>query len=583
MALTPTRRRDVTRLSAFYPALDLVSASPRHQHRRKASMKNYLVLTAVASIFAAACASTPAPTVEPLVPDCPGLAGLSIPAEVLGMPTTGGEIVTAEQVAEDGDGPDRIAAHCAVKALVHPIDPAAPDIAVSIALPAEWNGNAMMFGGGGYNGRVPDVTARAPFGAVDELSPLSQGYVTFGSDSGHAFTNRELLTPSLDGSFAVNDEALHNFAGDALKKTRDAAVFIIDKSFGSTPEYSYFAGGSTGGREALAVAQRWPSDFQGVISAYPAWKAASLDLWFGRVASLMSRPGAFITPPQQQYVYDQVMAACDSLDGVTDKVISNEAGCAFDPNELACQSEPSPSCLSDLQIESLVALTEPMQWDYTLDSGESGIDGVPFLSGAKLATPLLGLGAEAPANPMPLASGFAVQFWDQWIKYFVTRDPGQNSLAIDPLDPGRWLERISYLSGVQDVNSTDLGAFADAGGKLILVHGTADEIVSHRSSIEYYNRLVDTMGRTRVEDFAKFYLVPGADHANGDAAFAASWDAVGALAAWSEKSVPPTSAVVADANPNGEQRTRPLCEYPSWPKYAGEGNPNDASAFECTH
>ncbi|MFD0852201.1 tannase/feruloyl esterase family alpha/beta hydrolase, partial [Actinomadura adrarensis] len=122
-------------------------------------------------------------------------------------------------------------------------------------MPAEWNHKAMMFGGGGYNGTVPDIAMNVPLGRADRPTPLARGYVTFASDSGH----QAGPTGSLDGSFGVNDEALRNFAaGDALKKTHDAAMFLIRHGYGARPGRTYFAGGSTGGREALVVAQRWP-------------------------------------------------------------------------------------------------------------------------------------------------------------------------------------------------------------------------------------------------------------------------------------------------------------------------------------
>lgn len=132
-----------------------------------------------------------------------------------------------------------------------------------LVLPEQWNRKAMMFGGGGYNGTVPNVAGNVPAGPLDQPTPLGRGYAVFGSDSGH------VADPASPGSFAWNDEALANYAHDALKKTRDAAVYLIEQRYGATPERSYFAGGSTGGREALAVVQQWPTDFHGAIVLYP--------------------------------------------------------------------------------------------------------------------------------------------------------------------------------------------------------------------------------------------------------------------------------------------------------------------------
>jgi feruloyl esterase len=173
-----------------------------------------------------------------------------------------------------------------------------------------------------------------------------------------------------------------------------------------------------------------------------------------------------------------------------------------------------------------------------------------------------------------------MQFWDAWVKYAVTRDPGFDSLSLDPLAPGRWQDRISELTALQDVNSTDLRPFARRGGKLLLLHGTADELVSHRATVEYYEGLVQTMGERRVDAFARFYLVPGANHANVAAAFAAGWDSLTALDRWVTTGAAPADPVVQDTNP-GATRTRPLCEYPAHPEYSGTGSPDEAGNFSC--
>jgi feruloyl esterase len=180
---------------------------------------------------------------------------------------------------------------------------------------------------------------------------------------------------------------------------------------------------------------------------------------------------------------------------------------------------------------------------------------------------------------MPVTSGYGMQYWDQWVKYFLTRDPGHNSLDVDPRRPGNLLPRISYLSTIQDRNNADLRPFARSGGKLLLLHGSADELVSHRSTSDYYRRVRDTVGAERTQKFMRYYVVPGANHANfGAPAFAANWDSLSALEQWAEGGRPPVQPVVIDGNSG---RTRPLCEYPRWPKYRA-GDPDSARSFVCS-
>jgi hypothetical protein len=507
-------------------------------------------------------------------PACAGLAQLRIPASAISLPTTGGRVTAASVVS------GRTAQYCQVDADLFPVDPAAPDIKMRLALPSNWNRKAMMFGGGGYNGTIPDLASNVPFGPADQAVPLAQGYATFASDSGHQ--QNPAAPPSLDGSFGVNDEALTNFAGgDALKKTLDASLFLIRHAYAATPAETYFAGGSTGGREALVVAQRWPTAFDGVISAFPAWNNLSEILDLGYLAQVLSRPGAFPGPEKQKLLYDSVVNACDDQDGVADKVISNPAGCHFDPRALRCPggADAGPACLSDPQIGAVTAMSSPFRWPYRIASGETGYPGLPFLAGADMRTPFLGFGTTAPANPMPATSGYGMQYWDQWVKYFLTRDPRYDSLDVDPRQPGKWLARISRLSTIEDRNNTDLRPFTRAGGKLILLHGAADELVSPYATNDYYERVRAVLGPRATDASVRYYVVPGANHANfGTPAFAAGWDSLSALESWVERGQPPKDPVVADLN---HGRTRPLCEYPGWPRYRA-GDPAGASSFTCT-
>lgn len=540
-----------------------------------------LVILAVALLAGATgvISAQPATATTQATPECAALDHMKIPASVMSLPTTGGLVESTSDTTSVVSG--QTVEYCHVDADLFPVDPAAPDIKMSVDLPFDWNHKALMFGGGGFDGSIPDLTENVPFGPTDQPAPLAQHYATFASDSGHE--QIPTAPPSLDGSFGVNDEALRNFAaGDALKKTRDASLFLIRHAYGTTPTEVYFAGGSTGGREALVVAQRWPTAFNGVISAYPAWNNLSEILWIGHLTRILSRPDAFPGPAKQSLLYNSVMTACDGLDGVKDGVISDPGACHFDPRTLRCPggADTGSACLSDPQINAVIAMSSPFRWPYPIASGETEYPGFPFLSGANMSTPFLGFGTTAPANPMPVTSGYGSQYWAQWVKYFLTRDPNFDSLDLDPRDPGTWLGRISYLSTIEDRNDVDLRPFARAGGKLILMHGAADELVSPYSTSDYYTRVRDLLGPRLTGSFLRYYVVPGSNHANfGTPAFAASWDSLSALDHWVRSGQSPSHPIVADANHGN--RTRPLCEFPAWPRYRG-GDPNSAASFVCT-
>lgn len=522
---------------------------------------------------------------------CAELNGAQIAAIDIALGTRGAAVTSTELIPPSGEGASALGEYCKVIGSIAPIDPSGFPITFQLNLPTEWNGKALMQGGGGYNGSIPNTTVGYASSAIDQPSALGRGYATFSSDSGHTGVN------SQDGRFGQNDEALINFAADALKKTRDAAMQLIVRRYERAPDRSYFVGGSTGGREALAVVQRWPQDFDGAISIFPAWNAATLDLFFGHVTRALAAGGGagYLTPDKQKLVYDRTIAACDDLDGADDGLISNVAACEreFGIDDLpVCGENQAPEthvCLSAAQIASLAAYSQPVTFNYPLASGETGYPGFPVLSGADMRGPL-GLNQAPPTNPsdQPMQPGdpasqqpyFSV-FWEQFVKYFVTRDPGFNYLSLNPLNPpALQRNRISALTGIMDINDPDLTAFNAKGGKLLMVHGLSDALVSHRATIDYYDRVVATMGEQTVDNFVRFYTVPGYGHVFG--AFMLSWDSLTALENWVEQGVAPTGQVAMDANAATFGRTRPLCEYPTYPQYNGAGALDLAASYTCT-
>ena len=527
---------------------------------------------------------------------CTELNGLTIPAATIGLPTTGAVVTSTVLVPAAGTGVAAVAEYCKVLGDINPVDPAAPKIKFQLNLPANWNSKAMMFGGGGYNGVIATGVGNVPAGPSDKPAPLARGYATFGSDSGHqagAFGSR-------DGSFGVNDEALRNFSADALKKTRDTAMAIINARYAATVQKTYFAGGSTGGREALIAVQNWPQDFDGAIVLYPAWNAASLDLQFGRITRELAKPNAYPNRAKRKVLYDAALQACDSLDGVVDGLVSNVNACnaMFNPSTATLNGTPirciggtdnGDTCLSDPQIAGFNVTNTPLVLNYTLASGETTYPGfntwgTDFGNPASSATVLtLALGTEQPTNPMPPVGAttppYLSTFWDQWVRFFVTRDTNYNSLSLDPQNPGPLQARIVELTGIQDLNKTDLSAFKAKGGKFLMAHGSHDALVSARATQQYWGRIRNTMGTASVDSFARYYEIPGYGHA-ASSVFNAAWDSLTTLENWVEKGTAPPNQVVADtAGVVG--RTRPLCEFPSWPKYKGTGDINAAASYSC--
>jgi carboxylesterase type B len=527
---------------------------------------------------------------------CDQMVGLTVPAAAIGLPTRGAAVTSSALVPASGTGAGALPEHCLVNGKISPIDTSAPDILFRVALPTDWNAKVVMFGGGGFDGSIPNVAGNVPMGPTDQLLPLGRGYATFASDSGH----QAGALGSQDGTFMMNDEALRNWGGEALKKTRDASTYLVKARYARSIRKAYFAGGSTGGREAIQSITRWPKDWDGAIVAYPAWNQASAMLGGHRVNRALARAGAYPSVPKRALLLKASLQACDHLDGVVDGLISDQTRCnaVFDPATATVDGAPlrcpggedtGDTCVSDIQIDTFKVVNTDAHFNFKLASGEDHYPGYNIW-GADLGittnpSPIqpivtfLAFGTSQPTIPMPRTAPYISVQVDQGVQYGITRTPGYNSLSVDPENPGQWGPRFSELSALID-QPVNLDAFAARGGKLLLVHGLTDILVSSRATAEYYERLQRRMGRHAVDRFARYYEVPGFGHALSTI-FNASWDSLTTLEQWAEQGRAPHKQVVTDTV-GVPGRTRPLCDYPEWPRYKGHGDVNAASSFVCT-
>jgi feruloyl esterase len=524
---------------------------------------------------APAPAAGPAPAPAPALTAaqaCTALNGTKIAATNISIPTTGATVTATALMAPSGTGTTAVGEYCQVTGAIAPVDPTAPAILFQVNLPTTWNNKAFQLMGGGYDGSVVTGTGGAP-GSAGLATPLAKGYATFGSDSGHEGNASE-------SSFALNEEALENYLGDQLRKTRDVAMQIIQTRYASAPTKTYAAGGSGGGREALYVADRWPQLYDGVIAFYPAWSLTAMLTNYNRISQALAAPGAWPNPAKQTLLFNAVTSACDALDGATDGLVSNVAACHFDPTTLRCPggTDTADTCLSDAQIQGLSSYAKTLTLPFALANGTNTYPAYNVFTGAVNLNGAVG--SVAPATPSTFQMAFAQYIGESFIRYWVTGDPSYDSLKFDlTFATGYFRQRAQYISTRQDI-TPDLSAFASKGGKVLVLHGKADQLIPTATSEDLLARLTTSMGSSMVGSFLKFYEVPGYGHGNG--AFNTSWDSVTALENWVEHGTAPTAQVVRDSNAASNSRTRPLCEFPTWPKYSGAGDINLAASYSCS-
>jgi feruloyl esterase len=197
---------------------------------------------------------------------------------------------------------------------------------------------------------------------------------------------------------------------------------------------------------------------------------------------------------------------------------------------------------------------------------------------------ILGLGTQAafPVPPKPSVLGLMHGYADAIIRNFILRDPTANTLNFDPLNPGVYAARIQDVSNFLDSNTVEIQPFMKKG-KWILVHGLSDQLIAPGASVDYYNRLVTKFGQAEVSRFMRFYTVPGYGHGSGPFNASGGLPTLDALEQWVESGMAPGELVVKDTNAglSTTNRTRPLCEYPKWPRYSGSGDVNSASSYVC--
>ncbi len=516
---------------------------------------------------------------------CSTLKHLNVRAGEIALATRGAIVSSVKRVHRPTSD------FCKVLGSIRSVDPAADPIHFEVNLPENWNRKAVQFGGGAFDGYLheSDGLRSTVVGDKHQPTPLERGYVTFGSDSGHH--HRYLFLPdvvnALSAKFALNDEQRKNFASEGLKKTHDLAVAMMKARYGEGPKRMYFVGGSTGGREAMKVVDRWPEDYDGVLAAYAAWNQIESDLQFIRVSQAMYTKGpdgqsGWLPTAKTKLLRDAVLQACDAEDGLKDGIVSDPAGCHFDAESLRCpDGKDHKGCLSSGQERTVAAFAEPQVSNFVVENGIRSEPGYNLLRGADLVGNT-GLFHHAFHPPLPLLNSFYYLVGDGVLRFFLSKDAHFDTLTFDTKTGGpggRWVPGILQQSAEDDASTADLSPFERRGGKLLLVHGVADSTIPTDASVFLYQRIVDAMGSSRVRGFARLYLIPGYGHGQG--VFNAGFDTVGVLDAWADGGVVPDELIASDNN-QGITRKRPMCPWPSWPKYRN-GDVNAAESFTCEH
>ncbi len=340
------------------------------------------------------------------------------------------------------------------------------------------------------------------------------------------------------------------------------------------------------------MAQRFPTDFDGVVSAVPVANYTGTNLARAKLAQLQQE-GGWINPAKVKLIQNAVNAACDKLDALEDGVISAYEKClsTFDVGTLRCSNgaDTGDTCLSDKQIEADRFVHRPYQYPFTMKNGVTAFPGWTYGSevqpGGMVDTIT---GAESPQFPIANEKTQSVAWVnaDGFVRYYFARDP-----KFDPFrfSPEKFAGRIKEISEMFDTTDPDLSAFEARGGKLILKGNGADYQRSVLQEIGYYKSVVAKMGQDRVDQLIRLYVTPGVNHpGNGvtrdGKAVPAKVDLLGVLDAWVDLGKAPDVLMQVSQQEQVPFKTiasRPMCRYPLSPRYDRHGDPDQPASFTC--
>ena len=505
-------------------------------------------------VFSAASVLT-APSADSAT--CESLATLALPDTTITLAKVepAGTFTPPKPTRMPGPPLTNLPAFCRVAVEVKPTPDS--DIRFEVWMPASgWNGKFMGIGNGGWSGEI----WFSPMGEA-----LRRGYATASTDTGHEGSGG-------DASFALgHPERVIDFGYRAVHEMTAKSKAIIAAYYGEgSLKHSYWEGCSSGGKQGLMEAQRFPKDYDGIIAGAPAnnWTHLSVSgIWIG--LATRENPSGYLPKEKFPLLHKAVLEACDALDGVKDGVLENPKHCWFDPKVLQCKDADGPTCLTSTQVEAARRIysgpKNPRTGEQIFPGLEPGSEpGWPFFVGGR--------------EPPIVASHF---------KYVVFKNPNWDFHSMNFDSDVALADKAD--NNVLSATVPNLKEFFGAGGKLFLYHGWADGGIAPQNTINYYESVVAASGGLdKVQNSMRLFMAPGMDHCyGGDGPY--DFDTIAALEQWAEKGKTPERIIAAHYRDDGPpsppakpDRTRPLCPYPQVAKYKGSGSTDDASNFLCS-
>ncbi|MGH8218306.1 MAG: tannase/feruloyl esterase family alpha/beta hydrolase [Steroidobacteraceae bacterium] len=445
----------------------------------------------------------------------------------------------------------------------------ATEIAFEIALPDRWNGRFYMIGNGGLAGEALEDRFRI----AQRDAALRNGFAFAQTNTGHDARKE----PS--GTFVLsNPQKAIDYAYRAVNLTAVTAKAVTRRYYRTPIVRSYWNSCSNGGRQGLIEAERYPRDFDGILVNSPWVDQTGFTL--GAIWNQRAIDAAPLTAAKLALLARHVMEKCDAVDGLKDGLIDDPRNCRFDARRdvPACAAGvDNDSCLTAAQADAIMKI-----YGGPVSKGKPVFPGYMLGSEAVIPSPAGGIGVSGwinlivPAGPGHKAADFNLA--EGTMRYLVFSPP-RPQYDYRTFDFDRDIPLLASWGKKADATNTDLSAFRERGGKLLMTYGWADPILQPMAGVEYYEKALARNG-PKTPDFFRLFMVPGMGHCGGGIG-TDRFDAMTALIDWVEKRRAPEVIHASRAVRNEVVRSRPLCPYPEVARYSGRGSIDEAANFSC--
>ncbi|CAH0057952.1 unnamed protein product [Clonostachys solani] len=428
-------------------------------------------------------------------------------------------------------------------------------VSVHVWLPtAKYNERLVDLGGGGW--------AAGEVGAEVMTGLASQGYAVASTDGGYFHNHFGTADPWLMKSPGNLDYPLIvNFAHRSLHELAIISKHIVAQGYGAKAKFAYWHGCSTGGRQGLTIANKYPEDFDGILASCPGVDYPSLVLSLYWPQFVMNQRNVYPHACEFEFLARAVTEACDGLDGDVDGVVARLDPCHFDLQSLAgkivdCNGKPIQVSQDTLEVYKAIL------------KGPVDPQGNELVGGATPGANLVGFLGTANAvcdENNNCARGRPFTIATDWIRLMLKKDPQFDPAKLTHEEYARMFRDARLEWGhLFGSSEPDMERFRMLGKKMLAWHGMNDQVIPLSHMRGHFDKVLaaDNLHGITTSDYYRYFEVPGASHCGAPDGVAYPMHALETLRLWVEEGITPEELPTVVLGSEGNRARTPICAYP---------------------